>query len=374
MNPISNCKAIAAALFVFCMAGGYAWSQPAADASQGVALTANLGPHKTGGAKDLNVGGMMSISGNINAQISMPTATVSMSAARIRNESTTNTSGALRLRVFVTPVPLNDALSYYTIGETALNPLPPQGEYDNFSATSPLSVPPDGVYYLNLGIFEQEAGCTTGGGFCLDYGGTFTSQVQVIGGAFFSYTPIRNDHGSRVLPRRVQPLFHHRRSERNLQLDAGVFTGWARTGRSFGIWKAAADGLSPVCRFFSASFAPLSSHFYTPFSTECAIVKTNNDWQFEASPPISPCPTPTARARWGYPLYRLYNNGMGGSTQSSLHDEPRRAYADDAVGNPFRKGRYRRDRLRAVLTDRRWRRQHRLAVLRYSPRCWCWCR
>ena len=40
--------------------------------------------------------------------------------------------------------------------------------------------------------------------------------------------------------------------------------------------------MNGVCRFFSTSFAPKSSHFYTPFADECATVNANPDWQFEA--------------------------------------------------------------------------------------------
>ncbi|MEP7329600.1 MAG: hypothetical protein ABI777_10345 [Betaproteobacteria bacterium] len=67
-----------------------------------------------------------------------------------------------------------------------------------------------------------------------------------------------------------------------------------------------------MCRFFSTNFAPKSSHFYTPSASECAIVKANPNWLFEAEvfnmalPSASgTCVTDTR------PLYRLYNNGMG---------------------------------------------------------------
>jgi hypothetical protein len=99
------------------------------------------------------------------------------------------------------------------------------------------------------------------------------------------------------------------------KLDNGTFVGWARTGLSFNVYPSAGapPGSVPVCRFFSTSFAPKSSHFYTPSASECALVKTNPDWLFEAEvfnvAPASTvdgsCPLNTL------PVYRLYNNGQG---------------------------------------------------------------
>ena len=104
-------------------------------------------------------------------------------------------------------------------------------------------------------------------------------------------------------------------SDEITKLDNGTFAGWARTGLSFNVYPTAGapSGSVPVCRFFSTSFAPKSSHFYTPSATECALVKTNPDWLFEAEvfnvAPASiadgSCPGNTL------PVYRLYNNGQG---------------------------------------------------------------
>ena len=96
------------------------------------------------------------------------------------------------------------------------------------------------------------------------------------------------------------------------KLDNGTFTGWSRTGRSFNVYPStsAPTGSVPVCRFFSTSFAPKSSHFYTPAASECAIVKSNPDWLYEGDvfnvmPAVladGSCPA-NALA-----VYRLYNN------------------------------------------------------------------
>ncbi|MBK9116980.1 MAG: SBBP repeat-containing protein [Betaproteobacteria bacterium] len=96
------------------------------------------------------------------------------------------------------------------------------------------------------------------------------------------------------------------------KLDAGVFAGWARTGESFRVRPLDVAGAANVCRFFSVSFAPKSSHFYTPDAAECAKVKGNPDWQFEAE--VFAFALPDAAGGCGagtLPLYRLYNDGQG---------------------------------------------------------------
>jgi Glycosyl hydrolases family 16/Repeat of unknown function (DUF5648) len=99
-------------------------------------------------------------------------------------------------------------------------------------------------------------------------------------------------------------------------LDEGAFGGlWKRTGQTFQVWPQATDGALPTCRFFSATFAPKSSHFYTPYADECAARKAEGIWQYEAiafylqlpDKATGNCPAGTTI------LYRLYNNGMGGA-------------------------------------------------------------
>src|SRR5512143_1064764 len=98
-------------------------------------------------------------------------------------------------------------------------------------------------------------------------------------------------------------------------LDAGVFPGWGRTGESFGVLDLDTAGAANVCRFWSGqTFAPKSSHFYTPFDGECAIVKGNPGWLFEGDVFAVMLPDPAgACAAETVPLYRLYNNGQGGA-------------------------------------------------------------
>jgi len=112
----------------------------------------------------------------------------------------------------------------------------------------------------------------------------------------------------------------------SLDMAAGT-NRWQRTGQAFGVWDAASAEVAPVCRFWSdQSFAPKSSHFYTPYADECAIVKTNPTWLFErnafyarmpeGTPGARTCPTATQ------PLYRAYNNGMSGAPNHRYTTDP----------------------------------------------------
>ncbi|HTS22729.1 MAG TPA: peptidoglycan DD-metalloendopeptidase family protein [Casimicrobiaceae bacterium] len=95
-------------------------------------------------------------------------------------------------------------------------------------------------------------------------------------------------------------------------LDAGTpIAGWFRTGESFPAYSADGDGLATVCRFFGTPGLGVNSHFYTAFDFECAAVKQEPGWIFEANAfyiaaNVSQCPASTR------PVFRLYNNGMGG--------------------------------------------------------------
>ncbi len=96
-------------------------------------------------------------------------------------------------------------------------------------------------------------------------------------------------------------------------LDAGAFAGWVRTGETFNAYAKPAPGAEQVCRFFSTSFSPKSSHFYSADANECAEASALGDWQFEGYVMYSPfprngnCPSGTSN------VYRLYNNGQGGA-------------------------------------------------------------
>jgi hypothetical protein len=97
-------------------------------------------------------------------------------------------------------------------------------------------------------------------------------------------------------------------------LDAGAYGGaFARTGRQFAVWNASTPGSVAVCRFFTITFAPKSSHFYTANPAECDGVKLNPDWEYEKlafhvrPPGAGTCPAGTV------PVFRVYNAGSTGA-------------------------------------------------------------
>jgi hypothetical protein len=109
-------------------------------------------------------------------------------------------------------------------------------------------------------------------------------------------------------------------------LDAGALPGWARTGLSFPVYGLD-PGAASVCRFWSGqTFLPKSSHFYTPYASECAKVKQQGVWQYEGDvfglvlpfgfPGQGTCRLPTR------PLYRAYNNGMSGAPNHRYTTDP----------------------------------------------------
>ena len=73
-----------------------------------------------------------------------------------------------------------------------------------------------------------------------------------------------------------------------------------------------------MCRFWSdQSYAPKSSHFYSPYADECASLKAGSVWRFERDAFLLRIPEGTSGARTcpsgSKPLYRAYNNGQGGA-------------------------------------------------------------
>ena len=96
------------------------------------------------------------------------------------------------------------------------------------------------------------------------------------------------------------------------------FQDWSRTGFTFNgyVNATAPAGSVAICRFFNSSFAPKSSHFYAPHGLGCeATLSTFPDWKLEDDKLFNVmlpdaggvCPAGTL------PVYRLYNNGMGGA-------------------------------------------------------------
>jgi hypothetical protein len=117
-------------------------------------------------------------------------------------------------------------------------------------------------------------------------------------------------------------------------IDAGmVGLGWVRTGQSFRVvttpgCPVAEEGVRhPVYRFAGEANIGPNSHFFTLNQDECGVVRDRADWHwmfegapFWASEPVAGA-CPAGYRRGSQPLYRAYNNGMGG--------DPNHRYATD---------------------------------------------
>jgi hypothetical protein len=265
--------------------------------------------------KAYNVGGALALRDDVGYEFVTTGGPVRLQLGRVTNESGTTTSGTVRIGLFLTNDPSPG--TYYVVASTDLGPLAPNSFFGPLTHTVPYSPPPDGTYYVHLGAFEFEPGtCTAPENYCLDDFVSFVNRVQVVNGQIF-------DAGPTPPPTTTAIEFYHTNfnhyflttfADEIALLDAGNFPGWVRTGRSFRVWTTNEADKSGVCRFFSASFAPRSSHFYTPFQDECTTVRTNVNWQFEAVAFYVQFPTFSGACAAGTtPLFRLYNNGMSGA-------------------------------------------------------------
>ena len=101
-------------------------------------------------------------------------------------------------------------------------------------------------------------------------------------------------------------------------LDTGVHSGWARTGRSVlaSLPNQGTTTTNPVCRFYGQPAAGLDSHFYSASVTECDEVaqKFPTAWLKESDRVFEvTCLTAyPANAPWGPPLCIGY--GTNGRT------------------------------------------------------------
>jgi hypothetical protein len=116
------------------------------------------------------------------------------------------------------------------------------------------------------------------------------------------------------------------------KLDNGTFAGMG--ANRFDVQRLSDATSRRLLRSADSSappFDPKSSHFYTPFPAECAMVRANSSWQFEGEATM--CSSSGWRLAMGTcpggtsPVYRLYNNGQGAApnhrytTTSNVRDQ-----------------------------------------------------
>ena len=104
-----------------------------------------------------------------------------------------------------------------------------------------------------------------------------------------------------------------------LDAHAPPFQDWSRTGFTFNAYvnASAPAGSNAICRFFNDHFAPKSSHFYAGHGVGCEdTLRLFPDWGLEDDKLFNTmlpdaasgaCPAGTI------PVYRMYNQGMGGA-------------------------------------------------------------
>ncbi len=110
-------------------------------------------------------------------------------------------------------------------------------------------------------------------------------------------------------------------------LDAG--TAWKRTGEMFKVYATPGEGRVGVCRFFGQFPQPSgpakSSHFYALRGLGCeALLQKPGPWQYEGDVFFMPSPNANDGAcpSGTTPVFRLYNNGMGGAPNHRFTTNP----------------------------------------------------
>ena len=145
-------------------------------------------------------------------------------------------------------------------------------------------------------------------------GNTALHVLRFRGGADPSRAPVTEFHHSGF-----DHYFYTANPQEIALLDRGVIGGWTRTGLTFNAYANAPGDGADVCRFFSAAFAPRSSHLFTANAVECEAVKSYPAWTFEGVAFRSPLPDANGNCRDGTSrIYRLYNNGQGGAPAHRL--------------------------------------------------------
>ncbi len=99
-------------------------------------------------------------------------------------------------------------------------------------------------------------------------------------------------------------------------LDSGLIAGWSRTGERFRAYASTVTSEmhhAPVCRFYGLPSAGLSTHFFTAFAEECALLADRfaDAWLLE-SPNAFELDLPDfvdgSCAEGTVPVYRIYSN------------------------------------------------------------------
>jgi hypothetical protein len=242
--------------------------------------------------------------------------TVALIAAAIKNNSN-RASGPLRLELWASSAPFSSSPPpmSYKLAQFQLGVLKAGQQYVNVgSPTMPLGTPPDGSWFYVVFLTEFTGSSLNDDGYIVD-DWVVAPEPFVVGPPVAPPPSSETAVAVEYLNNNWGFYFVTAAGLEIEALDNGVFgSAWQRTGESFRVWPAFTAGSTATCRFFSTGFAPRSTHFYTPLVSECDALKSSPAWAFEgivfnvALPDSSGgCPPGTV------PLYRAYNNGIGGA-------------------------------------------------------------
>lgn len=105
-------------------------------------------------------------------------------------------------------------------------------------------------------------------------------------------------------------------------IDNKTIPGWVRTGYTFKVQNEMNSAYAPVCRFYSTGVSR-GSHFYTASASECAGLKTDANWKYEADAFYAQATGADASCANGkVPVYRLYNNRLSGAPNHRYTTDP----------------------------------------------------
>ena len=261
-------------------------------------------------------GGKLALGGTITWHYDNNLHVVVFDSGRLENQSTTNTSGEIKLQLVLTQshIPATLEFTYRIAAKILVDPLPPGGYFPIKNLSLPLLAVPDGVYYTSLVVFEHEEGCADADGYCADDFREAGNAVRVTNGSYVPYgNPQPKTAAIEYFHTGMGHYFVTSQQDEIAGLDQGVFgPEWVRTGETWNVWL---DGpqLVDVCRFFTVAFAPKGSHFYTANAAECELVKHNPVWIYEKIAFKVALLNDDGSCKNGIFLYRLFNNGMTGA-------------------------------------------------------------
>lgn len=239
-----------------------------------------------------------------------------LSATAIINDDPVHSTQPLRLELWATtaPAPVNGGSFHgYKLAQYAFGSLPPGGTYSNLiSPEVPFARPPSGTWYLTL-LIEEDKGSANNDGYVFEDFVQFPTPLLI--GTYQGVQPIVEYYYAASNTYFITGI-----AAEIAALDSGKFEGWSRTGYQFNGYdptQAATPASSAaVCRFFNDSFGTVSSHFYALHGLGCEdTIADFPDWKLESAQAFNMrvpdeagnCPSGSS------PVYRLFNNGMGGA-------------------------------------------------------------